>query len=201
MTTLNVIGILLAAGRGRRFSPDGQHNKLLARLDSADTVLDASARNLRTAMQEVLAVVRPDSGAVVRCLEGAGCRVTVCDDADRGMAASLVHGLSQSQDCDGWVVALGDMPRVRPSTIHALAEALRSGADIAVPVFQGQRGNPVAFSRKHLPDLLALEGDHGARGLLRRFDVMELLVDDPGILHDIDQPGDLCAPPAGAKVS
>ncbi|MDB5854531.1 MAG: nucleotidyltransferase family protein [Herminiimonas sp.] len=195
MSTRKIIGILLAAGRGRRFSPDGQHNKLLARLNSADSVLDASARNLRTAMDDVLAVVRPDSAAVVRSLEAAGCRITVCPDADEGMAASLVHALSQSMDCEGWVVALGDMPGVRPATIHALAEALRAGADIAVPVFHCKRGNPVAFSRKYLPELLALQGDQGARGLLRRCEVTEIAVDDAGILHDIDQPADLVTAP------
>lgn len=193
MTIGTVTGILLAAGRGRRFSPDGQRNKLLARLDGSCSVLDASARNLRAATPNVLAVVRPDCPTVVSCLEAAGCRITVCPDADRGMAASLVHALSQSMDSEGWIVALGDMPRVRPSTVLALADALRAGADIAVPVFHGRRGNPVAFSRKHLPHLLALEGDQGARGLLRRFDVMEIAVDDPGILHDIDEPGDLAA--------
>jgi molybdenum cofactor cytidylyltransferase len=193
MTKRKVIGILLAAGRGRRFSPDGEHNKLLAQLNAADSVLAASAHNLRAATHDVLAVVRPDSAAVVQCLENAGCRVTVCPDADHGMAASLVHALSHSKDCDGWIVALGDMPHVRPATMHALVEALQAGADIAVPLFQGQRGNPVAFSRKHLPDLLALEGDQGARGLLRRFEVTEIAVDDGGILHDIDQPEDLVA--------
>jgi molybdenum cofactor cytidylyltransferase len=195
MTIGTVTAILLAAGRGRRFSPEGQRNKLLARLDAGCNVVEASARNLRAATPDVLAVVRPDCAPVVNCLEAAGCRVTVCPDADRGMAASLVHALSQSMDSDGWIVALGDMPGVQPSTVMALADALRTGADIAVPVFRGRRGNPVAFSRKHLPHLLALEGDQGARGLLRTFDVMEIAVDDPGVLHDIDEPGDLAAMP------
>lgn len=198
MMSSKVTGILLAAGRGRRFAPDGARNKLLARLDAQRSVLEASARNLRSALPDVVGVVRPGTAPVALCLKQAGCRVTECPDADRGMAASLVHALSQSMDSEGWIVALGDMPRVRPSTVLALADALRAGADIAVPVFQGRRGNPVAFSRKHLPYLLALEGDQGARGLLRRFDVMEIAVDDPGILHDIDEPGDLAATPLDA---
>ena len=39
--------------------------------------------------------------------------------------------------------------------------------------------------------VLALEGDHGARGLLKRHPVTEVAVDDPGIFKDIDQPSDL----------
>lgn len=194
MTNSKVTGILLAAGRGRRFAPDGAHNKLLASLDADRTVLAASARNLRAALPDVLAVVRPDTAEVVGCLQDAGCRVTQCDDADRGMAASLVHALKESAQADGWIIALGDMPRVKPGTVTALAEALSAGADIAVPVFQGKRGNPVAFSRKHLPALLALDGDQGARSLLQRCEVLEVDVDDRGILQDIDHPSDL--PPA-----
>jgi molybdenum cofactor cytidylyltransferase len=58
-------------------------------------------------------------------------------------------------------------------------------------VFEGRRGNPVAFGARHLPALLALEGEHGARSLLRSSPVVEVTVDDPGILRDIDTPGDL----------
>jgi molybdenum cofactor cytidylyltransferase len=72
---------------------------------------------------------------------------------------------------------------------------VEEGADIAVPVHRtahGQeRGNPVAFSRRHLPQLLALTGDRGARGIVRDNIVNEVAVDDPGILLDIDTPPDL----------
>jgi molybdenum cofactor cytidylyltransferase len=107
------------------------------------------------------------------------------------MAASLVHALQATQDADGWLIALADMPFVAPDTMETLAHAIGHGADIAAPVYRGQRGNPVAFSREHLPRLLRLEGDRGARGLLQEFPVREVRVDDPGILRDIDTPEDL----------
>jgi molybdenum cofactor cytidylyltransferase len=88
---------------------------------------------------------------------------------------------------------------VRPATIAALARAVAEGADIAVPVhgLEGgeesgkKRGNPVAFGRRHLPQLLALAGDRGARDIVRDNIVNEVAVDDPGILLDIDTPPDL----------
>jgi len=128
-------------------------------------------------------------------LSALGCAVTRCADADNGMAASLVHGLRHAEAADaeavGWVLALGDMPRVLPATIAALARAVEQGADIAVPVHRGQRGNPVAFGRRHLPQLLALTGDQGARGIVKNCIVNEVAVDDPGILLDVDTPSDL----------
>jgi molybdenum cofactor cytidylyltransferase len=84
---------------------------------------------------------------------------------------------------------------VQATTIVQLVDAIRGGADIAVPVYQGRRGNPVAFSRIHLQRLLQLSGDQGARKLLREFPVCEIAVDDAGILYDVDSPEDLSRSP------
>jgi molybdenum cofactor cytidylyltransferase len=188
----NVVGILLAAGRGRRFDPLGTRNKLLQPLSSGDPVVVASAHNLLSVLPRVIAVVPPQDGGVADALRAAGCEVTLCEEADSGMAASLVQGIAHSlPQADAWLVALGDMPYVAPSTLRALLDALAGGADIAAPVFEGRRGNPVAFGAVHLPALLALQGEHGARALLKTAAVTQVAVDDPGILRDIDTPGDL----------
>jgi molybdenum cofactor cytidylyltransferase len=190
------VGILMAAGRGRRFDPLGQRNKLLQILPGGDPVVVASARKLLAVLPTVIAVVPPDDGGVGALLSALGCEVTVCPDADSGMAASLVHALRHSLSTvqpapDAWLVALGDMPQVAPATLQALADALRAGASIAAPVMHGRCGNPVGFGRVHLAALLALQGDQGARRLLQRCPVTEVAVDDPGIFQDIDTPVDL----------
>jgi molybdenum cofactor cytidylyltransferase len=83
------------------------------------------------------------------------------------------------------------MPHVQPSTIQSLKTVLEQGAGIAAPIYRGKRGNPVGFSRQYLPQLLALEGDQGARGILKHYPVTEVDVDDGGILRDVDTPADL----------
>lgn len=189
-----IVGILLAAGRGRRFDPSGARNKLLQHLPSGDAVVVASAKNLLAALPAVVAVVGPEGEGVAGALRALGCDVTVCPDADAGMAASLVHAIGHSQlRADGWLIALGDMPHVLPPTIAALARAVEDGNGIAVPVMAGRRGNPVAFGRAHLPALLALEGDQGARQIVKANPVREVDVDDPGIFADIDTAADLRA--------
>ncbi|MDL2357124.1 MAG: nucleotidyltransferase family protein [Pseudomonadota bacterium] len=186
------VGILLAAGRGRRFDPSGNRNKLLQPLADGEPVVVASARALLAALPHVIAVVRRADGGVADALRALGCDVTVCPDADDGMAASLVHAIGHSLPlAQAWLIALGDMPRVRVSTIAALSDALAGGADIAAPMHAGRRGNPVGFGIACLPALLALAGDEGARGILKRHPVSEVAVDDPGIFDDIDQPDDL----------
>lgn len=188
-------GILLAAGRGRRFDPAGRRNKLLQPLAGGDAVVVASARKLLAAVPRVVAVVPPADGGVAAALSALGCDVTMCADADSGMAASLVHALRHSLRADpapaAWLVALGDMPHVAPSTLEALAAALAGGAAIAAPVLDGRRGNPVGFGAVHLDALLALQGDQGARKLLQTCPVTEVAVIDPGIFRDVDTPADL----------
>jgi molybdenum cofactor cytidylyltransferase len=190
-----VVGILLAAGRGRRFDPLGQRNKLLQALPEAggEPVVVASARKLLAVLDTVIAVAPPDDGGVGALLASIGCELTVCPDADSGMAASLVHAIRHSlpQAPAAWLVALGDMPHVAPATLRLLTEALAAGAPIAAPVMGERRGNPVGFGRVHLPALLALEGEQGARSLLQSCPVTAVPVDDPGIFRDIDTPADL----------
>jgi molybdenum cofactor cytidylyltransferase len=190
-----VVGILLAAGRGRRFDPLGQRNKLLQALPEAggEPVVAASARKLLAVLDTVIAVVPPDDGGVGALLASIGCELTVCPDADSGMAASLVHAIRHSlpHAPAAWLVALGDMPHVAPATLRLLTEALAAGAPIAAPVMGERRGNPVGFGRVHLPALLALEGEQGARSLLQSCPVTVIPVDDPGIFRDIDTPADL----------
>lgn len=185
------VGILLAAGRGRRFDPTGAASKLLQPLPGGELVVAASARVLLSSVDTVIAVVPPDDGGVGECLRALGCIVTVCPDADSGMAASLVHALRQAPDAPSWLIALGDMPYVRTSTMLALRAALEQGAPIVVPVHAGQRGNPVGFGRAHREALLALRGDQGARAILKAHPVSVVSVDDPGVVLDIDTVADL----------
>lgn len=188
-----IVGILLAAGRGSRFDPAGERNKLLQTLPGGEPVAAASARALLAAVPRVVAVVRVEDAVTASLLRGLGCEVVGCADAGKGMAASLVCGVQHTHDADGWLIALADMPFVRPATIAALARdaGLGGEAAIAAPMHNGQRGNPVAFGRGHLPALLALQGDQGARSILKNNPVNELAVDDPGILQDIDTPSDI----------
>lgn len=185
-------GILLAAGKGKRFDPTGRQNKLLRLLPGGDTIVATAARNLEAATDSVLVVIPPESSRLAAHLQSLGYPTTECIDAASGMAASLVHAVRQTRHARGWIIALGDMPFVRPATIQSLIAALREGADIAVPVCNDVRGNPVGFSRRHAAALLELTGDTGARSLVRAHPVQEVPVDDQGIFHDVDTPSDLC---------
>jgi molybdenum cofactor cytidylyltransferase len=186
-------GVLLAAGFGSRFDPQGQHNKLLARMPDGTPVAHESARRLLQVVTRVVAVVRPGSDALARLLNDAGCDVVFAASATRGMGASLAAGIDASDDAAGWIVALADMPRIATTTIEAVARTLDEGASLVAPFYGGQRGHPVGFGIEHRDALLALDGDSGAKSLLMSQRVTRVDVLDAGILRDVDTPEDLRA--------
>jgi len=185
------VGILLAAGRAERFGGD----KLLARVTSTSelTLGEAACRQLAAALPDVIAVVRVDDDALAARLAAVGARVVRCANAHDGMGASLACGVQATRDASGWVIALADMPWVRPATIAAVAAAIASGAAVAAPFYRGERGHPVGFGAECGEALVGLTGDAGARSVLsaHRHDMVCIDVDDDGVLRDVDTPADL----------
>ncbi len=187
---MRIAGILLAAGAGTRFGG----GKLLARLDGGSTIGGRACANLLAAVSKVFAVVRTGDDELARELAATGALTTVCADAHSGMGASLAHGVQMAGagDADAVLVALADMPWIRPATLAAVAAELRRGRALVVPRYQGRRGHPVGFARVHFPELTRLGNDEGARDLIATAaNVCWIDVDDPGVLRDVDVPGDL----------
>lgn len=186
---MTITGILLAAGSGSRFGG----GKLLHPLQDGTPLGIASLRNLKSALPDILAVVRAGDDELRELMLREGVAVQVCEDAHLGMARSLVCGIRAAADADGWVIALGDMPYLSPATISTVAGKIAQGAGIAVPEYRGERGHPVGFGSRHGKELLELHGDEGARTLLKRHagDIEIVACDDPGILRDIDRREDI----------
>ena len=190
----NIRGILLAAGYSKRFGSNKLLQALPAGSPQAGTPIAlAAARPFLEVLPESIAVVRPRAQKLARILRDAGCNTVLCKNAGEGMGTSLAAGVRAAPDADGWVVALADMPFVRPETIRAVAKTLQEGASIAAPSFQGKRGHPVGFARRFYEELSSLRGDDGAREFLKQHPewVTLLEVDDAGVLRDIDRPSDL----------
>ncbi len=178
------VGILLAAGRSRRFGGD----KLLHPLEDGLPLGLASANALRAVAPRTVAVVRADNEPLIALFTAHRIEIAVARDADAGMGASLAAGIAATAAARGWIVALGDMPFIRPQTIASVAERLRRGASLVAPAYQGRRGHPVGFSAAHRDALLKLSGDEGARAVLQQHAEELVLLDcgDPGVLADID---------------
>ncbi|MGC2289511.1 MAG: NTP transferase domain-containing protein [Thermoplasmata archaeon] len=186
-----VTALVLAAGASSRMGRPkplvpllGQ--PLLARvlatvrsIDPAETVvvLGASAKQVR-------------DGVDLR-----GTTIVVNPDFGEGMGSSLRRGAAAAAPSAApLLIVLGDQPFVHANTLRALLRRHASGgAKILVPTFEGVRGNPILLDRAVLPELASLRGDVGCRAIFpgHTADLVEVPVNDPGILIDVDTPAEL----------
>ncbi len=189
---MNIVGLLLAAGSATRFGSD----KLAHRLPHGVPIAVQAARHLHSIIAVIYAVVKPGADDLALQLKKEGCQVVVCESAAEGMGASLACAARAAGRADGYLVALADMPFVRTSSIAAVRDALAAGASFAAPFWRARRGHPVGISGAFFDQLLACRGDVGAKGLLEENEkrLLKIPVGDPGVLRDIDTPGDLAPP-------
>jgi molybdenum cofactor cytidylyltransferase len=185
-----ISAIVLAAGASRRMG----RSKPMVSLGNR-TILQRTLDHLRAArVDEIVVVLGHRAGEVLTTLQGMGCRVVINRQHDQGMSSSLRRGLQAVHPRSrAALIALGDQPFISPQIIDRLVEAFeRDRRSIVVPIHNGQRGHPVIFGRDLWPRLESLSGDVGGKELIRQHseDVLEVEVDDPGILMDIDRPED-----------
>ncbi len=187
---MNIVGLLLAAGSATRFGSD----KLRHALPHGVPIAVQAARHLRAELPRVLVVVRNREGEPTFRAER--CETVVCENAEQGMGASLACAARAAGKAQGYIVALADMPFVRPTTIAAVREALERGALLAAPYFRARRGHPVGIAGRYYEELISLGGDEGAKRLLaaNEAQLVKIPVGDPGVIRDIDRPEDLAPP-------
>lgn len=189
-TVTSVSALLLAAGRSSR---SGTSHKLLSKVDDR-TVVEHSATVINDAGIHSVTVVTGDSSDKIEALFSSATLKFIHNPqfAD-GMGTSLAVGVQQLDDSVEFaLVYLGDMPFVQSSTIKALLQAASGGSASAIyiPTFNGKRGHPVLWGKNHFGALRQLSGDVGGREIIRENNekIVEVEVNDPGILIDLDTP-------------
>ena len=185
----DVAALILAAGRGTRF---GESPKMLAMLDGKPLLRHVAEAALASSLHPVLVVTGHRANEVTPALDGLDLTTVHNPDYAGGLSTSLKAGFAALlTDTEAVLVLLGDMPRVTPALVDALAEAWREAGRPAalVPTYSGRRGNPVLLSRALGAEIMRLEGDTGAGPLLKgRTDVCEWPVEDAAVAQDIDTP-------------
>jgi molybdenum cofactor cytidylyltransferase len=186
----SLAAVILAAGRSTRM---GGPNKLVAQIGGKPLVRIAAEEALASRARPVIVVTGHDRERVEAALAGLAVEIVHNPNFADGLSTSLKAGLGAvPPDVDGAVVCLGDMPQVRAALIDRLTAAFdpERGALIVVPTIDGSRGNPVVWSRRFFPELMALNGDVGARQVIGRYAeaVAEVPVTDRAALVDVDTP-------------
>jgi len=190
--TVQFVAVVPAAGRSTRFGG----GKLVVDLDGR-TMLDRTLDCLLEAgaARVVVVAANPSELSTVLRLSDDRVRLVTNPEPDRGMFSSIQTGIAaiaaglQSPT----LVLPGDMPFVRVETVTAVAEAVTRSAVPVAPTFEGRRGHPVALPPSVIAALRAAAPEGSLKDALAGAGAhrMELPVNDPGILRDIDTRADL----------
>lgn len=186
-----VSAVILAAGSSSRM---GQAKQLLA-LGESTVLAQTLAHVQAAALDEIILVLGASAEAIHRRLPSPQeLKIVVNPDYQQGIASSLRTGLSAvDPNSDAALIILGDQPFLRPQTLDRIVdEYRRSQAQIVIPVYQGQRGNPVLLDRSVFAEVMALQGDVGSRAIFAKHldRTVNVEVEDKGILLDLDEPAD-----------
>jgi molybdenum cofactor cytidylyltransferase len=152
-----------------------------------------SVEALRSHVDELIVVTGGGADAVRAALDGLALRFAENPRPEDGQGTSIAAGVAALRPgTDAVIIALGDQPRMSADVVPALLEAWRrSGKPIVAPVYRGVHGTPVLFAAEVFPELVALTGDAGARGVVAaRRERVERVAFDTAMPSDVDTPED-----------
>jgi molybdenum cofactor cytidylyltransferase len=186
-------GLVLAAGASSRM---GQ-TKALLQIEPGGTFLGRILGTLADAGIAPLLVItrdRLDIGTAWADPRATRVVEVINPDPSRGQLSSLMCGVDALQaDADGVLMALVDVPLVRVASVRALIDGWRmTKPPLARLTCGGRHGHPVIFGSALLEALQGADPSEGAKPLIRAFASrgIDIPVDDPGILVDVDTPDD-----------
>jgi molybdenum cofactor cytidylyltransferase len=172
------VGLVLAAGEGRRFGGPKQ----LARVDGRPLVEHALAAV--AGLDRVIVVLGAHADEVLAGADLGRAEVVVCEDWAEGMGASLRAGIAAAGGADEVVVVLADQPFITPAAVERVRAA---AGDAARATYGGAPGHPVVLRRALLARAGELRGDAGFRGVA----MTEVECGDLADPRDIDTQADL----------
>ncbi len=176
-------------GRPKALLKDGEGRAFVARIVRAFADARIADITIVTGSQHdaIVAAVAADAPPVTP-------RIVRNPDPTRGQLSSLWTGLeSLGPDTAALLMTLVDVPMLRASTITAVVDAWhRTHAPIVRPAMGTRHGHPVLFDRSTFDELRRAPLNAGAKAVVHAYAerVVNVPVDDPGCLVDVDTPAD-----------
>jgi molybdenum cofactor cytidylyltransferase len=180
--------LLLAAGSSTRFGSD----KRLALLPNDKSIIDNTLHQISKTQLPVTVCLKPTDCGLQQQLTERGISWMINENASLGMGSSIAAGVHLCAQWDATIIALADMPYLSSNTYVSIAKVARRGA-IIIPSYRHKKGNPVCFGSRFYSQLKELNGDKGGKDIVltNQQSVIELELEDKGVLKDIDKPTDL----------
>lgn len=185
-----IYGLILAAGESKRMG----RPKLLLPYGEKTVIETVLTVVKQSKLDQSCLVVRPEDKIISALARSLGLEMAINPEPARGMLSSIIVGLEKMpKEVEAVVLVLGDQPGISTSVIDLLIVGYRlKGKGLVLPVFQGKRGHPILFDLKYREEIKALNPEIGLKQLmqLHREDILEIPVNEPGIVADLDTPND-----------
>ena len=184
--------ILLAAGRSSRL---GSPKQLLT-YKGKSLLRHAVDAALGSEMTPLIVVLGAHSELLKKELESEkGVQVIINKGWEEGMASSIRCGVNAamqtSPSTDGLIIMVCDQPFVSPALLKRLVDTQhQTGLPVVASGYHSSLGVPALFYKTFFETLLELEGDTGARKLLKEHKDVVAMVDFPEGVIDIDTEND-----------
>ena len=178
--------MILAAGESKRM---GKPKLLLpfGEKTMIETVID---KVIQSKAERILVVLGSNRKKIEKKIGNLPLEIAVNPDFKEGMLSSVQRGLEVlPEEAQAVLVFLGDQPSIPSEVIDSVIDAFRkTGKGIVLPVYKGERGHPVLLDMKYRREVKNLNPEVGLRELVygRPEDILEVEVDDAGILRDIN---------------
>lgn len=178
--------MILAAGESKRM---GKLKLLLPFGEKTiiETIID---KIFHSEVEKVLVVLGSNGEKIEEKIKNLPLKIVYNPDFRSGMLSSVQKGFrTLPEDTEAVLVVLGDQPSISSATIDKIINAYKkTGKGIVLPVYNNERGHPVLIDTKYQDEVQNLSPDIGLRGTVYNHpeDILEVEVDTPGVLQDID---------------
>ena len=192
---MRTAGLILAAGESSRFG----ELKQLASVAGEPLLARVVRAALSSALDKTVLVLGFCAEIIFQqlgsTLDDPALSVVTNTAYKKGMATSIRVGLAQiDQSFDSAMIILGDFPLLNPQIINQVLEAYRtSGKGICLPVRDDRWGHPICISRRFFDSLMRVEGDTGAREIIKSnwSEVYPFRIPENGCFFDVDTQQDM----------
>ena len=185
-----ISAILLAAGQSKRM--DGE-NKLTKEIQGTPLIKLSVKNIIASSIDELIIVLGHQKEIIEKLIDkNEKIKFVFNKNFEKGMASSIKIGLNNlSEKTEAFFICLGDMPMVNSNIYNQLINS-RNQKNIIVPTYNGQQGNPVLFDKSMKEKIMAIQGDVGAKKILKlnRDTILNVEVGNQSIRKDFNTKDD-----------
>lgn len=181
---MNITGIILAAGEGRRASGCKLSRYVMGKPMLQWVIEMVVKSNIRQSI--IVTGKEREFAESLAAPYGIQTVHNACYSS--GMSSSIIKGIERlPTDTDGFAIILGDMPYIKPKTLNDMIDSF-SRSMIIAPAFKGRRGHPVIFPISYKNAMYSIKGDVGARYILKSNEALikQIETEDRGVIRDIN---------------